>query len=72
MTNAAEFSANKKQKINQKPKKQTIMSKKMLNLGGAEYLAPTLRNVTVRCEAGFEQSAESDGVTEEGGIWDTY
>ena len=48
------------------------MNKNMLNLGGAEYLAPTLRNVAVRCEAGFEQSAESDGVTEEGGIWDTY
>ena len=48
------------------------MSKKMLNMLGEEYLAPTLRNIAVRCEAGFEQSAESDGVTEEGGSWDTY
>ncbi|MBQ2992625.1 MAG: hypothetical protein IJE21_01825 [Alistipes sp.] len=49
------------------------MSKKMLKFGVEnEYLAPTMRNIAVRCEAGFEESTENEGVTEEGGIWDTY
>ena len=27
-----------------------------------EYLAPTMRNIAVRCEAGFEESTENEGV----------
>lgn len=42
---------------------------KRVFLSGA-YSAPQLRELTVRCEAGFATSVNIDGITPEDGVWD--
>lgn len=41
---------------------------KRTNLG--VYTTPQLRELNVRCEAGFATSVGIDGVTPEDGVWD--
>lgn len=42
---------------------------KRIFLSGA-YSAPSLRELTVRCEQGFATSTTIDGITSEDGAWD--
>lgn len=45
-----------------------LMNKKLFC--AEEYTAPTLRNLHIRCEAGFGNSILIGGVGEETGEWD--
>ena len=44
--------------------------KTMLKLGGGTYQTPTLRNINIRCEAGFQSRAVLGDLTEKEGEWD--
>lgn len=45
------------------------MNKKIVNWGGA-YATPTLRNINIRCEAGFQASLVLGDINEKEGAWD--